>query len=110
MEETNNTSTTALDRIANGENLQMIKASVPFLPPAIQKSLSLYVKVMEIQNIMSFYNSPLQACATDFAPHNTEEVLNELKKYASDSQQHSLDQILNMMHTMKMYQSYTELL
>ena len=39
MEESSKTPLTAVDRIADGEGLQMMKAAIPYLPGNLQKSL-----------------------------------------------------------------------
>lgn len=104
MEESTQTPLTAIDRIADGGNLQMMKAAIPYLPPSMQKGMSLYAKVMELQNLLSYYNQPVRACSAENASANSEEILNDLRAYCNDSQRQSLDQALNLINTFKMYQ------
>ena len=60
MEDASKTPLTVVDRIADGEGLQMAKAAIPYLPGSIQKAFSVYIKMMEVSNILSYYNNPLQ--------------------------------------------------
>lgn len=98
----------AVDQIANGDNLQMYKAVIPYLPKNIQRNLIMLIKMMEMNNLMSFYNSPMSACASPEA-HNPEDILAQLRHYGSDAQNQQIDQILNLYSALKLYQSYHEL-
>ena len=85
----------AVDQIANGENLQMYKAVFPYLPKNIQKNLMLMIKMMEMNNLLSFYNSPMSACAVPEA-HSPEDLLSQLMRYGNDAQNQKIDQMLNL--------------
>ena len=62
----------AVDQIANGENLQMYKAMIPYFPKNMQRTLALLIKMAEMNHLLSFYNSPMSACAMP-ETHNPEE-------------------------------------
>lgn len=104
MENITPTPQTAVDRIADGGNLQMMKAAIPYLPPAIQKGMSLYAKLLELQNLMTYYNQPVRACSAETASANSEEILNDIRAYCNETQRQSLDHALNLINTLKMYQ------
>ncbi len=104
MENSTPTPQTAVDRIADGGSLQMMKAAIPYLPPALQKGMSLYAKLLELQNLMSYYNQPVRACSAETSSANSEEILNDIRTYCSDTQRQSIDQALDFIHTLKMYQ------
>lgn len=110
MDESGKLPLTAVDRIADGNGLQMMKAAIPYLPGSIQKSLSLYVKLAELQNVISYYQHSVSACSPSTEPHTAEEILTDLRNYGTDSQRQSLDQTLNLLNTLKMYQDYKDLL
>ncbi|MDO4522354.1 MAG: hypothetical protein Q4B57_04300 [Eubacteriales bacterium] len=101
---------TALDRIADGSGLQMLKASIPYFPIGFQRSLSLYIKLIEVENVLSYYQNPIQACAVSNEEQDPEDMLSEIKKYGTKSQQESVEQLLQLLHTLKMYQTCKELL
>lgn len=110
MEESGKIPMTAVDRIADGNGLQMIKAAIPYMPPALQRSLSVYIKMMEMNNVISYYNNPVHACSSPSDISDPETLLNDLRNYGNNSQRQSLDQILNLLHTLKMYQEYKDLI
>ena len=47
----------AVDQIANGENLQMYKAMIPYFPKNIQLTLALLIKMVEMNHLLSFYDT-----------------------------------------------------
>ena len=98
----------AVDQIANGENLQMYKAVIPYLPKSVQKNLMLMIKMMEMNNLLSFYNSPMSVCAVPEA-HSPEEFLSQLRCYGSETQNQQIDQILNLVTALKLYQACQDL-
>lgn len=111
MEESVKTpSLTAVDRIADGNGLQMIKAAIPYLPSRIQKTFSLYVKFLEINNVLSYYNNHVSTCSMASEQAAPDEILTELRNYGTEEQRQSMDQALNLIHTLKMYQECKELL
>ena len=73
----------------------------------MQKNFVMMIKIMEIHHLISFYNSPVSACSVS-EPHSTEELFTELRKYGSESQNEQLDQILNLISAIKLYQTYHE--
>lgn len=109
MDESAKIPMTAVDRIADGNGLQMMKAAVPYLPSTLQRSISLYIKIMEMNNVLSYYSNPVHACSVSADAPDPEEVLNDLRNYSTDTQRQSLDQALNLIHTLKMYQEYKDL-
>ena len=53
---------TMIDQVANQNHLQLIKAMLPYLPPANQKNLCYCIKMMELQNISRFLPQPHLLC------------------------------------------------
>lgn len=103
MEETERTPLTAVDRIANGDGLQMMKAAVPYLPAGAQKSFSLYIKLMELGNLLSYYRDPVHACSAPGSA-SAEEILSDIRPYCNDAQRQSLDQAASLVSSLKLYQ------
>lgn len=109
MEENYQIPVPAVDEIANGSGLQMFKACIPYLPAPMQKSLILYIKMLEMNNLLSYYNSGLSACSSDSCRKDPEELLNELHQYGTEAQNQMLDQALNLISTLKMYRTCQDL-
>ena len=97
----------AVDQIANGENLQMYKAMILYFPKNMQRTLALLIKMVEMNHLLSFYNSPMSACAMP-ETHNPEEILSQLRQYGNDRQNQQIDQISNLITMLKLYQTYNE--
>lgn len=102
MEDSAKTPLTAVDRIADGDGLQVMKAAIPYLPGTLQKTFSVYVKMMEVSNILSYYNNPIHACSAQSA--SAEDILNDIIPYCTDTQRQSIDQAMSLVSTLKMYQ------
>lgn len=108
MESNHEKSIPAVDQIANGGNLQMYKAVIPYLPHAMQKNCILFIKMMEMTNLISYYNSPLAACSVPPEKNSAEDLLSEIRQYGNDTQNQQIDQILNLISALKLYQTYYE--
>ena len=108
MEHNHDNGIPAVDQIANGGNLQMYKAVIPYLPTAMQKNCILMIKMMEMNNLLSYYNSPMSACSASSKNISPEDLLSEIRQYGSDTQNLQIDQILNLLSAVKLYQTYCE--
>lgn len=94
---------TAVDRIADGGGLQMAKAAVPYLPVPFQRPFSVYIKLLEVGNVLSYYRHPVTACAAPERP-DPDDFLSDIRAYCTDSQRQALDQAMNLINTLKLYQ------
>lgn len=106
MDETSSTKRTAVDRIADGNGLQMVKAAIPYMPSSMQKSFSIYIKMREMQNLLSYYNHPIRACETPEEAPSPADVIGDIREFCTQSQCQSLDQALNLINTIQMYQEF----
>lgn len=96
---------TAIDQIANQNHLQLIKAVLPYLPSGNQRSISLLIKLLELQNVSSFYRSPsacVSACSHSDSPALTE-VLSDIRTYCDESDQELIDSVLQILNTLELY-------
>ena len=109
MEQNQDQGIPAVDRIANGDQLQMYKAVIPYMPKNLQKQCMILIKLMEMNNLISFYNSTVTACASPQRSNSPEELLSELRHYGSEAQNQQIDYLLNLFSALKLYQSYQEI-
>ena len=56
---------TPVDLAAGGEQLQLLKALVPYLAAGMQKPFVLLIKCMEIQNLAAFFQQTSGAFCPD---------------------------------------------
>lgn len=97
---------TALDQVANQNHLQMIKALIPYLQPSAQESVSICIKMMELQNILHFYHqsSPvLQACSTSQGSPAMLDILTDIRNYCDKGEQEMIDQWIQLLSTIELY-------
>lgn len=96
-----------IDQVANGGNLLLMKAMIPYLPQAGQRFLALYAKAAEITNLMGFYRSSpdLGACAGCEAAASPEEMLSDIRCFCGRQEQEAIDQYIQMMQIMQLCQA-----
>lgn len=103
---------TALDQIANRNHLQLIKAAIPYVSSSDQKTVSLLVKMMEIQNIIRFYNSGsrrIRGCNTGAESSGTLDMLTDIRSYCEDeTEQAMIDQCIQMLSTIELYSMFAQ--
>ena len=102
---------TPLDQIANQNHLQLIKAMLPYIPTQKQKSFSVIIKLMEMQNIIHFYNQHqnfLHCCSTSEQPSGILDLLTELRNYCTDTEQALFDQWIQLFSTMELYSMFLQ--
>ena len=98
---------TPLDVIAAKNELQIMKALVPYLPHGRQKSFAVLIKLMEIQNLLDFFGSEpdLTACGMVEPAADPAEILREAAAYAFPSDRERLSQGIQIFEVMQMMQA-----
>ncbi|MCD8104445.1 MAG: hypothetical protein LUF35_05460 [Lachnospiraceae bacterium] len=91
---------TRLDQIANQNHLQLVKALLPHLPTHSQKTFSILIKLMEIQNIMKYYTEQPEDSG------DLLDILADLKEYCEGEEQEMIDQALQMISMIELYQMF----
>lgn len=96
--------------------LNILKASLPYVPSTMQKVISYYIKIEEF-NIMrnSFNTSPddlLSACdngSDNNHKNNPIELINAVKPYLNSEEKNLIDMFMNMVNAFNMYNTYKSL-
>lgn len=102
---------TALDQVANQNHLQLLKAIIPYVRPGNQKMLSICIKMMEMQNILHFFNQEKQcvsACSSDSDHPGILEILSDIRNYCEEGEQELLDQCIQILSTMELYSIFAQ--
>lgn len=96
--------------------LNILKASLPFIPPNMQRGISYYIKIEEFNHMVRGFQednlSGLKACGIDTAPKrnfNLNEYLTAITPYLSKAEQDIIKMVLNVVQAMKVYNVYKEL-
>jgi len=98
---------TAIDQIANGDQLQMIKAALPYISQSNQKYAALYIKALEISNILSFYQETqdISICSLESEQTSMLDMFHDIKNYCSETQRTALEQCIQIFQVMNTYQA-----
>ncbi len=102
---------TALDQIANRRHLQLVKAALPYVPLPGQKQLSVFIKLLELQNVLQFYQSgeaAVSACSAA-EPPGMLEMLNGMRGYCEGEEQALLDQWISTFSMLELYASFAQM-
>lgn len=102
---------TALDQVANQNHLQLVKAVLPYVQPGSQRMLSVFIKMLELQNILRFYDRGdrcVSACSISGDSPGILEILSDIRNYCDGSEQEMIDQCLQLMAVMELYSVFSE--
>ena len=102
---------TALDQIANQNHLQLIKAVLPYIQPGSQRTLSVCIKVMELQNILQFYahgDYCVNACSVSGETPQLLDVLTDIRNYCDPGEQEMIDQCIQLLTAMELYSMFSQ--
>lgn len=102
---------TPIDQIANQNHLQLIKAVLPYIQPQNQKMLSIMIKMIELQNILHFYEqnlSCISACSTEPEHPGMLDILTNIRNYCEGEEQGIIDQWIQLASAMEMYSIFAQ--
>jgi hypothetical protein len=102
---------TALDQVANQNHLQLFKAIVPYLQPTQQKTFSLVIKMMEMQNVMQFFQRDqcvVSACSAASEETSMLDILNDIRSYCEENEQKMIDQWIQIISAMELYSIFAQ--
>ena len=101
-------SQTALDQMVTDDLTQMLKAAVPYLPPAGRQILSVYAKMQELSNTISIFRHAenMQVCTAE----NTDvmDMIQDIRKYSAGKNRQQLDQLTSMLAMIQIIQIMNE--
>lgn len=111
MNDDSTTPMTPLDSMVSQDSIQVLKAAIPYLSGRNQQFFSIYAKLMELSNTISFFRNSqpemtmMSSKQEDVQPS---EMLNDIRKYTTGSARDSIDQILFALNTIQLLQMYQE--
>lgn len=110
MDDSAFTPMTPLDTLVSDDNLQMMKAALPYLPPRQARMLAVLAKFQELKNTLSMQPSrsdAIQAMSTS-APLDDDALLKALKTYGGERGKqmvNNVQQMKDMFQLISMMQS-----
>lgn len=111
MSEDNKKSMTILDQMIADDNLQMMKAALPYVAPSGQRMLSIFTKFFELQKTMSlFQNTGAEMSMMSQENHVVEplDMLNDIRQYAPSHVQANIDSLINTLSAVQLMQMYQD--
>jgi len=104
---------TAFDTLFTTNQIQMLKVLLTYLPPSSQKHFAIYIKFMELQYTMSFFENHPNVSLSPL-PHETSmdasKLCDELMPLCDGNQRQTMEQMKNMMQSMKNMQQMMEMM
>ncbi len=107
MDEANTGRMTPFDTAVSKDSFQILKATLPYLPPNMQRMLAIYTKFSELSNTISYFRnfSPeLQMMSYPQAMQPLD-FLSDLRQYTCGNLQNSIDQMLFAFNAIQLMQS-----
>ncbi|MDY3248958.1 MAG: hypothetical protein SOX32_01265 [Candidatus Choladocola sp.] len=102
---------TVLDQIANQNHLQLAKAAIPYLHPNSQKMMSVCIKILELNNILAFYQCGggcVSACSDTAQPPEMIDILTDMRNYCEGSELQMIDQWIQMISTIELFSLFSQ--
>lgn len=98
--------TLVFDHFYTTNHIQILKSLLPFFNTGLFSYLPVLIKYLELQHTLELTKKKIQPldtgihAASEHIP-DLDEIYKVIKKYLTPSEEKSLQQILNMMHTME---------
>ena len=99
---------TEFDIATTTQEIQMLKAFIPFVEPSLQRTLALCIRLFELISTMDFYNHLEEDCPLNRKTKDKKAIFNEIKKYCPKENMEMFEMMSNMDNIseyLKMYQA-----
>ena len=98
MSEQRSDNRTILDQKVSQDQIQVMKAALPYGPPSGQRFLSVMAKMMELQNTISLFSKPrgeMSICAVENEKVEPLEMLQDIRRFCNGPTQERIDSLIN---------------
>ena len=107
MENENLLEPTIFDTLTQTREIQMLKTAVPYMKQAQKRQFAILIKYMELQKAVQIFgmehNNTLAACGLPEEECNNFNMLNDIRKYATASEQEFIDTLTNLFSMLSLY-------
>lgn len=104
MSEKENDSILLFDTLFTTNHLQIFKTILPYLEPAMQKQMAVYIKYAEFQYTISYYkgrHTQLSGCSGfEKKELDYNEIYNTVKGYCTHDERQKVEKILNLVNSL----------
>ena len=110
MEQQDGNKVMAFDTLFSTNHIAMLKILLPCLDIKTQKSLAVYIKFMELQYTIRYYQQnpcPFFSCAGKEKAPDLPSLCQELLPYCNETEKKQIQQFCNLFHSMEMYREFS---
>lgn len=101
----------AFDALYTNNQIQKLKILLPYIDPAMQKNMAIYIKYMELKYTMDFFKKHpfhIRAASKETEKPDLKKLCRELKPYSTEAEVKQLEQMESLFQTMEMYQEMSQ--
>lgn len=101
----------AFDTLFSTNHISMLKIMLPYMDNQSQKSLAVYIKFLELNYTIDFYKKhpyPACGCLEKESSPDLSRLCSELLPFCTEKERRQIEQIRNLMQSMKMYQEMSK--
>ena len=111
MDEPQEQKMTPFDQMISDDNLQLLKASIPYAPVKMQGFLSVLVKAKELETVLSLTRkkSSVQMKSQEIPDSSFTDMLSDIGRYTSGSMKEMFDGISQAMSMFEMFQNLQDM-
>lgn len=101
---------TDLDQMVSDDQIQILKAAIPYVSSSGQRLLSVYSKTRELLNTLTLFpqqDGDMRICGSDVEMQPLD-LLSEIRPFCSGKMQEQIDQIIQMFAMLQMIELFQE--
>ncbi|MCI5649794.1 MAG: hypothetical protein ACI4EG_12735 [Fusicatenibacter sp.] len=102
---------TPLDQMIAQDQLQMLKAAIPYSNPKVQPILSVFAKCLELERTISLFSQPMELSMMSENNHpdaNPIDMLNDIARFATGERKETLDTLIQTFETFQLMRACGE--
>lgn len=91
------------------KDLQIMKAMIPYMTPALQRMLAMFVKYQELQKTLVLFDGKapaIQSCSIEDPQERMTQMLNDIKNYCTKQEKENIDLAINMLQVFSTYEQF----
>ena len=111
MNEQDSVKMTPLDQMVAEDQLQILKAAIPYASPNVQSMLSILAKALELQRTIQLFSHSQEISMMserEPAAANPMEMLQSISQFASGEMKENLNHVMTAFSAVQMFQMYQE--
>ncbi len=112
MNEQDSVKMTPLDQMVAEDQLQLLKAAIPYAAPRAQSMLSIFAKAMELQRTVQLFSRTqelsMMSQREPAAAANPVEMIQSISQFASGEMKENLNNLMTAFTAVQMFQMYQE--